>query len=143
MPSTFILVDDCEIDRYLARRTIRKSGYEQEIVEFSDGAGMLELLNDAEKLAEFRNTWPDPYLVILDINMPRVGGFEVAEALVDWARQDENLCSFEVLMLTSSSNERDRRRAEECEVIRDFATKPLTPEILIRTVSGCSLGWGS
>lgn len=130
MPRTFIVVDDCEADRYLACRTIRDCGYDGEIVEFSDGRAMLELLDDKVKFAEFRESAPEPYLVVLDINMPLVNGFDVASALDEWEKKSDERCWFVVMMLTSSAHEGDRDRAGQYEVIHDFATKPLTPEAL-------------
>lgn len=125
MSKTLIIIDDSEEDRYLARRTISSCGYDGDILEFADGADFLELLGNEREFSNFRNENLEPYLVLLDINMPRVDGFSVAAELSAWQERNNERCWFVVMMLTSSSNPADMEKAKEYSLIREFATKPL------------------
>ena len=63
-----------------------------------------------------------PTCVLLDINMPVISGFDVAQALSDGLRPQ---ATFKLVMLTSSGSPRDRDRVGEIPVIQGFVTKPL------------------
>lgn len=74
---------------------------------------------------------PAPDLVLLDLNMPRLNGFDVLAARA----QDEALRRIPFVVLTSSSNPADMRRARElgCD---SYVTKPLDLYELARAVKG-------
>ena len=110
-----MLIDDSEIDQMIYARIARRSGLVGELLQFHDGTPALSYLCDTAN--------PRPDLILLDVNMPRMNGFEFLEA----ATQTPGLVlSPVVVMLTTSLNPRDRQRAESFAVVRDFLNKPLT-----------------
>lgn len=112
-----ILVDDNDSDNLFHSIIIKRAGFTGELQVFETGADALAFLRDADLNV--------PTLVFLDINMPRMDGFEVAteaEPLVN------GTATLIIVMLTSSGSPYDKERAEKMPVIRGFMTKPLTVE---------------
>jgi CheY-like chemotaxis protein len=105
-PATVLLVDDDEIDCETVQRAFRKLQLSNPITVAQDGVEALEILRTPE------NGVPRPYLILLDLNMPRMGGLEFLEEL----RRDELLHDSIVFVLTTSDAERDKRAAYEHHV---------------------------
>ena len=107
-----LVIDDEPQIRRIMRETLISSGY-----EVDDAKNGMEGL---EKLRQFR-----PDLVLLDINMPDMGGVEVCKAI----RNDSNIA---IVMLTVRKSEADKVAALDAGA-DDFVTKPFsTPELLAR-----------
>lgn len=97
-PLHILVVDDDEVDRRAIVRALRKRGIDNPITEASNGLDALSILR-GEVATEL--TWP--YIVLLDINMPRMNGIEFLAAL----RADRQLSNAIAFVLTTSDNERD------------------------------------
>ena len=113
-----LLVDDESFDQMMYKRIIERSGLVAEIMGFLAADHALEfLLNNPDR---------DIDVIFLDINMPRMDGFEFLEAATEQLGHDfAKVC---VVMLTTSLNPSDERRAREFELVKDFLNKPLTLE---------------
>lgn len=110
----FILIDDNEADNIFHEIMIRRAGFTGEILVFEDGLSALDF---------FRSDHLDrPTCIFLDINMPLMNGFEVAEEATPLL---EGKRSVVLVMLTSSGSPADRARADEIEMIKGYVTKPL------------------
>ncbi len=100
---TFLVVDDDEVDVKVVKRAFKALKLANPVRTARDGIEALEVLrgeNGQERLAA-------PYLILLDINMPRMNGIEFLQAL----REDDALKSSIVFVLTTSRSEQDRDRA--------------------------------
>lgn len=100
-----LLVDDDDIDVQVVKRAFKERNIDSPIVVANDGIEALEVMrgeNSREKLVQ-------PYLVLLDINMPRMNGFE----FLDEVRNDPALRTTVVFMLTTSADDRDMMRSYE------------------------------
>jgi len=107
-----LVVDDEPQIRRIMRETLISAGYEVDDAKNGED-GLL-------KVREFR-----PDLVLLDINMPDMGGIEVCRAI----RSDSNIA---IIMLTVRKSENDKVAALDAGA-DDFVTKPFsTPELLAR-----------
>jgi two-component system chemotaxis sensor kinase CheA len=95
-PATILVVDDAPVIRQLQRSILERAGYE--VRTAVDGVDALARL--AESPCD---------LVVSDIEMPRMDGFALVEAI----RADATLANLPVLILTSRATERDRRRGLE------------------------------
>lgn len=118
-----MLVDDNMDDNFYHERIIRKNNAADTIVVKETGLEALEYLESTRDPA---NTLPD--LIILDINMPGMNGWEFLE---EFKKLDEELQSkMVVIMLTTSVNPADEAMAKSYDILADFKTKPLTKEML-------------
>jgi CheY-like chemotaxis protein len=98
-----LLVDDDDIDREVVKRAFEKHQIANPIVTAEDGEQALAVLRAPVSEGGIRR----PYLILLDLNMPRMGGLEFLEAL----RGDEVLHDSIVFVLTTSDADRDKRAA--------------------------------
>ncbi len=117
---TFLLVDDCSADNYANRRLIGAASMVQDIQECASADAALAYLRSPGR--------PHIDLILVDINMPRKGGFEFAD---DYHELPPRLkAGTLVVMLSASLNPNDRRRAESHPAIDGFMQKPvIVPEL--------------
>lgn len=95
---TFLIVEDDEISVRAITRAFQKFGITNPIEVAHDGIEALELIRGVES----KNLeWP--YIVLLDINMPRMNGLEFLEEL----RSDPEYSDTVVFVLTTSDDDRD------------------------------------
>ncbi|MCW1931492.1 response regulator [Pararhodobacter zhoushanensis] len=113
-----LLVDDEEIDQRQYKRVLTRSGLIGEIISFTYADDALAFLKENPDL--------EVDVIFLDINMPRMNGFEFIEAAVSGI--GERFVKGIVVMLTTSLNPADRERAATYGIVKDFITKPLTIE---------------
>lgn len=128
MTIPIVVVDDDEVDRYLVKRVVKSLGIDAKLVEFEDGVPFVDVIRDNKRRAEAIGEPPPPVLVLLDINMPRMGGFEVLEAMKE-VLSDEEQVAF-VTMYSSSNHAQDRADAEKYPFVMDYIVKPVTKEKL-------------
>ena len=102
---TLLVVDDDDIDRMAVRRGLKKLGLSNDLVEASDGLAALDLLRGAKDQAPLEK----PYIILLDINMPRMNGIEFLDEL----RADPKLRYTPVFVWSTSSADADKTRAYE------------------------------
>jgi two-component system response regulator len=95
---TILLVEDNPDDEALTLRAFKKSNISNEVVVMRDGAEALTYLFPANGDAV-----PCPGLVLLDLNLPKVGGLEVLRQM----RADKRTQLIPVVVLTSSKLEED------------------------------------
>jgi CheY-like chemotaxis protein len=112
-----VLVDDNEADNVYHEIIIRKAGFKGDVQIFESGEDAIEY---------FRSDAMDvPSCIFLDINMPGLDGFGVAEQATPLLA---NKPAVMLLMLTSSGSPADRERAASLPIIKGYLTKPLGVE---------------
>ena len=117
--SCILLIDDDFDDNVFHRIVIGKTGIAESIDEANDGVEALEHL-------KARATPPE--LIFLDINMPRMNGWEFLEEYshLDATQKAKTI----IVMLTTSANPDELKKAKEIEEVSGFKTKPLSREML-------------
>jgi CheY-like chemotaxis protein len=123
---TILLVEDDENDAFFFRRAFAKAGFELPLHQVSDGEEALQYLNGNGKYGD-RETYPLPEIIFLDLKLPYVNGLEILEHIQKMPALDK----IEVIVLTSSPEERDRKRAFELGA-KEYLVKPATPKILLQ-----------
>ena len=113
LPIRILLVEDNPADAYLTRETLLESKISYEIQHLRDGEEAIRFL---EKPPE---GMPDPELIILDLNLPKIEGGDVLIAI----QQNERFREIPVMVLTSSDSPQDRRHAAQFGA-RVYVRKP-------------------
>ena len=99
---TVLLLEDDDVDAERVIRAFHKSGLPHPVRRARDGIEALEILR-----GETEEPIERPYIILLDLKMPRMGGFQFLGCL----REDRALADSVVFVLTTSRNESDRCRA--------------------------------
>ena len=117
-----IVVDDTKADRYIARRRLARHAQFAEVIEMPTGEQFLAeffIPPVSEQVVGRR------VVVLMDINMPRLNGFETVAALQAQIDRGVGPDSMVVMMFTSSNNPADRQRAAEFDIVKGYIVKPL------------------
>lgn len=116
-----VLVEDNEDDVFFMRRALKAAGITSPIRVLTDGQQASDFLAGSPP----ESNKVSPGIVFLDLKLPYCTGFEVLEAM----RRQGTLENTNVVILTSSPEERDRRRARELGAAA-YLVKPPTPGML-------------
>jgi len=122
-----LLVEDREDDIVLVRKAFERAHIPNPIQVVRDGEEAMAYLSGDGKYSN-RAEYPLPWLILLDLKMPRVDGFEV----LTWIRQQPDFRSLIVVVLTSSDHIRDVNRAYALGA-NSFMVKPLDFENAVET----------
>ena len=98
-----LLVEDNPDDITMTRRALKKNNILNEVVVAQDGAEALDYLFATGKYSD-RDTAVKPQVILLDMNLPKIGGLEVLKRL----RADDRTKLIPVVVLTTSNEDRDR-----------------------------------
>jgi CheY-like chemotaxis protein len=106
--AVILIVEDREDDILVMRRAFDKASLANPIKIVRDGEEALAYLSGEGKYSS-RDEYPLPALILLDLKLPRMDGFEV----LTWIRKQDGLRGLPVVVLTSSDQLRDVNRAYE------------------------------
>ena len=116
-----LLVDDDDDYNFLHRREIRKVSVPSVVLTKDTAIEALEYLK-----SKGVNKDPHPDIIFLDINMPRMNGWEFLD---EYNLLDKELKGRSVIILLSTSdNPKDEARAKALGFVSDYISKPLTKE---------------
>jgi two-component system, chemotaxis family, response regulator Rcp1 len=120
-----LLVEDNEGDIELTKRAFKRANLSATLSVTHDGVEAIEYLSRQGRFSDAVR----PDLVLLDLNMPRMGGHQ----FLDIVKQDEKLKSIPVIVLTSSDAPKDIRECYErhanCYILKPFDSKKFTDMI--------------
>src|SRR4051812_3935888 len=91
-----LLVEDSEDDILIIRKAFQKAGIPNPMHVVRNGEEAIAYLSGTGKYA-LRDEYPLPALVLLDLKLPRIDGFEVLR----WIRQTSGMTALRVVVLTS------------------------------------------
>ena len=110
-----MLVDDDLDTNFYNKIVLEQAKATNEIVVFENGKEALEYLKNGSDMVD---------LILLDINMPIMNGWQFLE---HYERLDENRkATIVIVMLTSSINSDDKKKADKLSSIKKFINKPLS-----------------
>ena len=128
-----LLVEDDELDVMNVQRAFKKNNISNPLYVATDGVEALRML---------RGEGAPPHvprsrlIVLLDLNMPRMGGIEFLRAL----RADPNLAPATVIVLTTSDEERDKVEAYKLNVA-GYILKPVTLQAFVEIMATLNKYW--
>jgi CheY-like chemotaxis protein len=114
-----LLVDDDEVANFVSIRVLKKLGISEEVVVLYDGEEALEYVKQHYLKPNQHAASED--LILLDLNMPLMGGFEFLEHFNRLPVQSK----VQICIVSSSSLEQDQKRASDFNV-SGYISKPLS-----------------
>lgn len=114
MSHRVMLIDDSESDLLYTRIILQRAAVPYEVQAFESAREALSALKDGSAPVD---------LILLDINMPGMNGFEFLEAYQ--ALRGDQQADAVVVMLTSSPHAADRDRALAFDCVKGYVTKPI------------------
>jgi len=130
-----LLVEDNPVDVMLMRRAFRELEFSYRLAVVGDGAQAIQYLNGEGPYAA-RAEFPFPNLLLLDLGLPHVDGFQVLR----WLRSQKTLQHLPVIVLSGSSFSPDIKRAYAAGA-NSFLTKPSGLAELIGAMKGLTEYW--
>ena len=127
-----LLVEDNPNDEMLTLRAFKKSQIANQIVVVRDGVEALDYLFGRGPHAGR----PDPQVILLDLNLPKVSGLEVLRAL----RADERTRLIPIVILTSSAEDQDLVRGYGLGA-NSYVRKPIDFHQFVESVRQLGLYW--
>jgi CheY-like chemotaxis protein len=117
--NSILLIDDNEADNRFHQIVLEDMGVAENIQMAESGIDALNLLEEDQIT---------PELIFLDINMPRMNGWEFLEKYKNLA--PEHRAKMIVVMLSTSSNPEDLKKAEQIPEVAEFQVKPLSKKMI-------------
>ena len=134
-PIDILLVEDNEDDIEITQMAFEQAKIRNNILVVRNGQEALDYLY-GRGIYQDRKNYPMPRLMLLDINMPKKGGFETLEEM----KKDDHLRLIPVIMLTSSRNEEDVARSYGKGAVA-YIPKPVNHEDFMKTVEYFNFFW--
>lgn len=130
-----LLIEDNLYEAELAIRSLRKNNIANNVVHIDDGQEALDYIFNREKY-EGNNAQYTPRLILLDLNLPKVGGLEILKQI----KSDENTKMTPVVVLTSSKEERDIVDSYRLGV-NSYIVKPVNFESFSKAMAELKIYW--
>jgi CheY-like chemotaxis protein len=130
-----LVAEDDPTDAYFFERAFRRAGLPVELHFVQDGQEVLDYLEGAGQFAD-RVRHPLPHLVLLDLHMPRLDGFEVLQ----WVRSKPHLGDLVLIIFSSSGDSRDMKKAYRLGA-NSYMIKPHSMEELMALVGRFKKHW--
>ncbi len=124
-----ILVEDNIADMELTKLAFRKLELPLEVIHVFDGYELIDLLENSNL--------EDVALILLDLNMPKLGGLEVLKIM----DENEELCKLPVIVFSTSSNEEDVYACYEFGA-NAYVNKPIDINEFHKTIEAIAHFWG-
>jgi CheY-like chemotaxis protein len=136
IPITILICDDDEDDRLLTQQALENAHVSNRIRFVEDGEQLLDYLYQRGEFAGETGKAPRPGLILLDLNMPKMGGREALKVI----KQDETLRDIPVVVLSTSRLDEDITRSYQLGV-NSFITKPVTFSGLVEAMNVLGRYW--
>jgi CheY-like chemotaxis protein len=117
MSKKVAIIDDDDIFQFTTKIKFEKLGLVENVMIFNDGEEAIQFIQSGNKEDM-------PEILLLDINMPIVDGWDFLVLFEDVPREKQQM--IEIIMLSSSINPDDVRRAEANPFVVDYITKPIS-----------------
>lgn len=133
---TILICDDDADDRLLTRQALEEARISNTIRFVEDGEELLDYLYRRGRYSGETGEAPRPGLILLDLKMPKLGGFETLAII----KGDPTLRSIPIVVLTTSALDADIDRSYRLGV-NSFITKPVTFSGLVTAMNVLGRYW--
>jgi len=120
-----LVIDDDDINIFIIKKIVEKTGFDIDMVARNNGQQAIDYIN--ETIAQNN---PLPQLVLIDINMPVMNGWEFIEAY-EMLNIEQKV---DMYILSSSVYENDIEKTKSYKAVKGFISKPLSMERLTELV---------
>ena len=134
-PIDILLAEDNEADVKITLRAFKKAKLQNNIYVVNNGQEALDFIYHQGKY-QHKKEFPRPDLILLDINMPRIGGFQVLEKL----KADAQYSFIPIIMLTSSKNDEDIVKSYSSGAA-SYIPKPVDYNRFVELIDGFNFYW--
>lgn len=117
-----LLAEDDPINLKLMSRLLTKNGFE------------FLTANNGETVVELAKNYPQIDVILMDIQMPLLNGYEATEKIREWENENNVTKKFKIIALTAHSFEEEKRKCLACGM-NDFITKPINMQELIEKMN--------
>lgn len=131
-PIEVLLVEDSVYDAELTVRVLREAGIRNLVHVAADGADALDFLHRRGRHTDA----PRPDLILLDLNLPKIDGRAVLEAV----KGDERLRQIPLIVITGSTDERDVVQSYRLHA-NAYVVKPLEAKAFLEAVKSLEQFW--
>ena len=128
---SILVADDDSNDAFLLQRAFSMAHINSHLAFVGDGEEAIRYLRNLNDRQQ-----PPPCLLLLDLKMPRINGFEVLE----WVRRQPGLKRLPITVLTSSDSPQDINRAYDLGA-NSYLVKPFSNQMLIQVVKSIHDYW--
>src|SRR3954452_13035015 len=132
---SILMAEDDKNDVFFLERAFKQAQIANPVNRVRDGEEAIAYLK-GEGIYADREKYPLPYLMLLDLKMPRKNGFEV----IQWVREQPGLKRLPLVILTSSKEDPDINRAYELGA-NTYLVKPVKFEGLVEMMKALNLYW--
>lgn len=133
-PAVILLVEDSDDDVEITKIGFQRANLAVQLHHVASGDECLAFLRKEGRYAEA----PTPNIILLDLNMPRMGGIEVLQEI----NKDENLRHLVVVVLTSSKADDDVLRAYKLRC-NSYLVKPVSFDAFAKMIQSLGDYWFS
>lgn len=123
-----LLVEDDKVDAMTVKRALKEIKVTNNVVVASNGEEALEYLTNTENEI--------PCIILLDLNMPKMNGLEFMKV----AKETERLRKIPIVVLTTSSEERDRMNSFN-NGVAGYMTKPVDYQQFVDVIKTINFYW--
>ncbi len=123
--NSILVIDDSKYDRFIASEILEDCVEVLNFVSIESAQKALEYLKSLEE-----NPQGLPELILLDIKMPLMDGFDFLQKFDEFSETVKTSCK--IFMLSSSIDPNDLQRAQKSKYVVDFIEKPLSEENILR-----------
>ena len=130
-----LVVDDSKEDVFLLCHAFKRAGLDLSLIHVHDGEEAVHYLSGENYFTD-RSLYPMPRLILLDVKMPKLSGFDVLE----WLLTRKDLKELPVVMFSSSFQSDDMEKAKVLGAA-DYLTKPTGTEGYDEVVQTIASKW--
>lgn len=125
-----LVIDDDDINIFIIKKIVEKTGFDIDMVSKSNGQQAIDYIKNAIDANEVL-----PNLILIDINMPVMNGWEFIEAYQKLGIE----MPVDLYILSSSVYENDIEKTKSYDSVKGFISKPLSMERLTELIRPLSM----